>query len=330
MRESRLVFVVMQFEQQDESPPIQDFLIWRENAHYAGWSGATLSSTDRRYIPQSAVKNYFASGRIQRILTSLFSGKEIVDAPDADFVLHHYALDMAILLSIGKGRFISYFLKHESLQDLNLPFLSRPLLFPVASDRDIFKDFYDTQWVFCPARLRYNRMLELEPDRILPFVVADKLGMGGSSITYKITLNQEFNDLEPRILEGKDPQSSVFVMKSYRGRHASRLFETERRAFTRLRIGVRPVPNIIGFLGSFVQNHNSYMLFEYMDLGTSEYYMQSVPPPSTFFDLQNLWEALTGIISGLVFLHGSLDGADQEEDLSLMGYLFYTHCFNPH
>jgi hypothetical protein len=104
-----------------------------------------------------------------------------------------YVRVFAILLRIGKGRFIDYFVRHLGLSDNHLPFLQRPPDFPTSPD--FFNEFYERQWMFCPQTLEYSRSVIFPPRMVLPILAKEKIGAGGDAIVHKIVVHSAYNKL---------------------------------------------------------------------------------------------------------------------------------------
>ena len=184
--------------QPDHKGRLQKFHRWlEENAVNGISSNATDSS--RQFITSQSLKTYLEGPReLQRILDQLFSeDDETPVEPDA--VLNGYTRVFAILIDIGKGRFIEEFVKHDSLSDQKLPFEVAPPRFPRdADDSEFFTKFHEHQWKFCPYIFVRNKIdAELNKRYILPIVSMERIAEGGSSTVYKITLHPEYDTLVP-------------------------------------------------------------------------------------------------------------------------------------
>lgn len=131
---------------------------------------------------------------VEALLKELFANPD-QSAPDAADVLKSYLRPFAILLCIGSGHMISYFVEHPSLQDRCLPFSVEPQDFPVSTSRNLFRAFYEEQWKFCALRLEYNRGYRLPDEYILPIISKEQIGDGGSANLYKIVVDESYNSL---------------------------------------------------------------------------------------------------------------------------------------
>ena len=181
--------------QHDEDPYIQAFLTWRqsENTSCEGTRGFKNEEL-ARYIPNSTLSTYFNAPRCtNNLLNALYPDRH---PPDADIIIRSYMRPFAILLSLGNGCLISYFVKFEDLQDDKLPFRSKPQNFPQSSG-DVWTKFSSQQWEFCPPTLEYSRERVLDEQEILPVRFDRVIGRGGTSSAHKIDVHPFYNLLYP-------------------------------------------------------------------------------------------------------------------------------------
>ena len=316
--------ITMEVEQDDTDSEIQAFLHWVRQAHCTKNGDATTNALSCSFVPYSKLVEYLDPRlRLQRLLDALFREQDPVDRPDAKSIARGYLRAFAILLCIGRGRFITYFLEHESLNDQKLPFLARPTNFPISSS-DFFDAFNQRQWAFCVGNLKYGMHVHLETHRILPIIESEKIGSGGSAVIYKIKVLDEYNELEPSrdIRKGANLKNDVYILKCYRTRDAEKHFTAERKAFKRLTNGLSLPANIVGYYGSFVQDNTCYGILEYMDRGTLEKYMQDVIPPVRGEDILAFWKNMFGLIRGLTLLHGLHEEDQSREPKKYSGWAF--------
>lgn len=81
-------------------------------------------------------------------------------------------------------------------------------------------------------------------------------------------------------------------------------YTDERDAYMRLRWTRLQYPNLLTYYGSFVHGNTHNIVLEWADLGTLENYMSTTSPPSTAEELVLLWDRLSGVINGLMAIHG--------------------------
>ena len=315
----------MEIGQNDAESEVQAFLQWMHQAQCTENRDTTPEGSPRRFVPYSKLVAYLdPRTRLQRLLDTLFLRQDPVERPDAQSIARYYLRTFSILLCIGRGQFITYFQEHESLKDQKLPFLARPTNFPASTTADFFDAFKQKQWEFCVESLKNDMHVYLEKDRILPIIESEKIALGGSAVIYKITVLKEYNELEPSKDTRKEAnlKNGVFILKCYRTRDAEKHFTAEKKAFKRLRNGLAPPTNIVGYYGSFVQDNRYYGILEYMDGGTLEKYMQGVDPPGSGEDILALWKNMFGLIRGLTLLHGLREEEENHEPMNYSGWAF--------
>ncbi len=184
-------------DEEREGRYVQDFLHWLKSPEASRIGCSAFENEEERvYIPLKKLKERLTRRRVKGLLSALFDNKER-SAPDVDVVISHYLRAFAILLRIGKGIMIYQFVNHKSLQDERLPFLQEPSEFPSSSQCDIWAAFRQEQWAFCTLTLEYNMGLPIRPDEILPINHKEKIAEGGSSITYRIIVDREYDKLVP-------------------------------------------------------------------------------------------------------------------------------------
>lgn len=186
-------------DSQSESQPdhIQDFLKWSRLPHtFRIGCGGFENEEERKYIPLKKLRERLNRRSVEDLLGALFdNGKRL--APDVDVIISHYLRPFAILLRIGEGRMIYQFVNHKTLEDDRLPLLQKPSEFPLSTRSDIWAAFRQEQWAFCALTLEYSMGLRIGPDEILPINHKEKIAEGGSSITYKILVDRDYDKLVP-------------------------------------------------------------------------------------------------------------------------------------
>ena len=183
--------------QPDHDPYIQDFFRWSKSPDtFRQGCGGSEDEEEREYIPLEKLREKLNRRRVEGILAALFD-KGDRSPPDVDVVISHYLRPFAILLRIGEGSMIYQFVTFGSLQDDRLPFSQEPSEFPSSTRGDIWADFRREQWAFCALTLEYSRISYIGPDVILPINHKEKIDEGGSSITYKIIIDRDYDKLVP-------------------------------------------------------------------------------------------------------------------------------------
>lgn len=174
----------------------QEFRVWIENQKVKGLGSPDLS-TKLSYVPQQRIAEHFKARRtISQLLQRLDPDQNLESHQDN--IIKEYPKVLCILIIIGQGHLIGTFVRHASLGDTQLPFEHKPTHFPFADDgTDFFARFKEVQWQFCIQPLTYNMDRVYEDARILPIMTKDKIGNGGSSHIFKITLPQAYDELEP-------------------------------------------------------------------------------------------------------------------------------------
>lgn len=302
-------------------PIIDEFLQWRKSAEKMGRRGSN-NDINANYIPENSLKTWLTQTRIQGLLKALF--KDDRDAvPDASRVIQHYLRPFAILLTIGCGSMIRLFMNRLSLRDSALPFFTEPAEFPTLAGSNLFQSFYNWQWHFYPTKLEYNMADDLSDDYILPMVIDEQRGSGGSAVVYKVTVDPEYNGLIPG--DGSDYSttrltSNTFALKTYRrNSEAKKYFDNECTAYKRLRYQDKPHANIIGYYGSFVRYNTYNIILEYADRGTLNDFLQETHEPTNSTGIMTFWTQFLGILHGLAHIHGT-PGLALEDPWVLLGW----------
>jgi len=186
--------------QLDDDPVIQNVLVWAEfRDTLRSGRGGPGNDIELQFVPVSVLKAELTKpGKVESILEALFVGPQY-SIPDAEYIRAHYLRPFVILICIGSGRMIHHFVQHESLRDDHLPFKSEPKEFPKSSTTNIWASFHKKQWVFCPMRFENNMNSVIDQDEILPITIEKDLGGGGSSTTQKISVHEDYNELNPRV-----------------------------------------------------------------------------------------------------------------------------------
>ena len=156
-----------------------------------------VDEEERIYIPLEKLREKLTRRRVEGLLAALFEYEER-SAPNVDVIIRHYLRPFAILLCIGEGSMIYDFVKYENLQDARLPFSEKPSDFPSSTRCDLWAAFRQKQWKFSVQTLEFNTRFHIEADVILPINRKKKIAESGSSITYKIMVDRDYDKLVPR------------------------------------------------------------------------------------------------------------------------------------
>ncbi|KAL6721390.1 hypothetical protein ACLMJK_000493 [Lecanora helva] len=314
----------MDHRQREENHAIQGFLGWVHQVRRQEQVDTIIPRDTRYFVPHAELKAFLGFGqRLQELLEDLYADFDPIERPSTRDIKENYLRVFSILLCIGYGRFIKFFLQYDSLQDQKLPFLERPSHFPLSTSLDLFALFRGKQWEFCVPHFRFDMHSHLDRECILPIVQNERLGAGGSSVISKVVLFPEYNELESLSETNEDfnLKNDTYVLKSYRTRNAKEYYTAEKKAIMRLRNGAKPPENIVEYYGSFIQDGKYYALLEYMDRGTLESFMEDIQPPSSSIDAVNFWESLLGLSRGLALLHGlPLEDQSEGENRSFHGW----------
>ena len=182
-------------------PEVEDFLAWIEKNKVEGV--ASSSASHNYFVPYSDLLQYFTTddnAKLSRIVhelcpSPLHHPQLIVDA----VIRNQYMRVFATLLMIGEGSYVERFIQHETLSDLMMPFIVRPLGFPESSRKDIFELFQVQQWAFIPARIE-ARSKTVEAERVLPITQLAPLRSSTSAQINVIKIHPDYNDLiDPRV-----------------------------------------------------------------------------------------------------------------------------------
>ena len=303
------VAAIEPYSQHDEKHHIQHYLCWAADLDTTLSSGCRGIAKERdcSYIAYSKLQKYFSEPRrITNLLQALFPEKDIGQLPNARTIKERYLRVFGILITIHQGRFIDYFVHHESLDDDHLPLDSQqPSSWPRSTDTAFFKNFQIEQWHFLPAYFRDGDDIHFTKDRILPITKKDQLGEGGSAVINRVVLDDEYNELFSGQTRISGPsKTNVFVVKTYRTKDAEKYFTNECEAFRRLMRNRGTSQNVIGFYGSFKHDQSLNIVLEYADRGTLEDLLKT-SQPSRGEDIIDLWQGILEIAQGLSAIHGT-------------------------
>lgn len=304
------------YAQHNESS--QAFHKWRNSAEaqLSGIGGLDLE-TIRMFIPRSNLEKYFEKPRrLEDLLDGVLSSDQR-PAVDVNYIRNNYLQSFATLLCIGKGSLIHHFRQHPSLRDCNMPYHTRPDEFPFLTP-DIFEEFKNAQWQFCASKLEYSMNVRFKEDCILPIILKEKIGEGGSAIIYKIVVDESYNSLLPpgdARLGHRLQHKNTFVLKTYRAAEAEQNYKAESEAYMKLRWGEKPTSHIITYYGGFVHGNSHNIILEYADRGTLENFMRRTDRPSTFRDTLMFWKRFVDVTHGIMTIHGKIGNESSASQL---------------
>lgn len=135
--------------------------------------------------------------QVPDILTALYGSSDPGRMPNANLICTDYLITFVILLSIGLGRDIEFFVHHEPLADIHLPHIEKPKHWPFTRNEDDFRRFRDKQWRFLPAKFRLNMDVQYDESFILPIIEKENVDDGGgTAIVRRIVIHDDYNELE--------------------------------------------------------------------------------------------------------------------------------------
>ncbi|OCL10566.1 kinase-like protein [Glonium stellatum] len=287
----------------DHAHALIEYQNWLNDACIASSGCLTPESTDadHRFVPKPDLQDYLSKDKLIKILKGLG-----IQPHNTDTILKDYLKSFAILLSLGHGPFIEWFLQYDSLADKKLPFETRPPTFPRTSDVDFFDNFFKRQWMFCNPifSCRKHHAWALNDNYILPIINKEELGRGGSSVTYKITLHPYYDRLAERSDQTKENKfANVYVLKTYNTHDADTRYRKELAAFIHLRNMQQSTRSVIQFYGSFKHRGTYNLILEYADKGTLEQYFETTERPSSGPEIRKFWESILQLAKGLSRIH---------------------------
>lgn len=317
------------------TPEIQEFIAWVNDSSCPGVTFKPGALDIPKFVPDSAIEEYFNVKR-DRDLTRV---KHLVEAATQQSAAPAKVRAVArscpkvftILVLIGQSRFVHWFVRNARLHDRYLPFRAdETRLFPtLEGDATFFDDFNKQQWRFCVGQLEKSlEPLQIDDPIILPITRVENLskGSGASAVVRKVTVHQAYDSLadplddeetDEQVWHHQKPTTSallikrqiiscdphVYVVKSYHTPDAETYFRAEVEAFRKLNEAARPVPNVVGFYGAFMQNGSFNIILQYASIGTLEDYFTKARPPRLGNDIVKLWGNLFKLNDALIDIH---------------------------
>ncbi len=157
-----------------------------------------FGSTEKPYyLPDQELSDYLDDRRLLAFLQSLSKNEDSRQLRQyVKKIRSEYLKVFAILAFIGKGRYITTFIKYKPLSDRYLPFTERPNAFPYSQTVDFFEIFQKQQWFFCAWNFgEFEMEQSIDEYRILPFKLAGELGRGGFAKVFEIKLHPDYDGL---------------------------------------------------------------------------------------------------------------------------------------
>ena len=190
--------------QDDHHPAINHLLTWVASTKDRGMRSAGADSGDNvedsPYISRTSLDEYYSQGqRVESLLGALFKDQDaLLETLDIGLIRRRYPKIFCLLITIGKGQFINYFVGN-GIDDQHLPLRRHwQTDFPSATwDPHFFSKFYTQQWQFCVPELDYavNRRFDAK-EWILPIQRIRTLGEGASANTYQIEVPRAYDRLQ--------------------------------------------------------------------------------------------------------------------------------------
>ncbi|KAI9709970.1 MAG: hypothetical protein M1820_003048 [Bogoriella megaspora] len=303
------------------APAIQTFYHWRDEHCVVGVRAQSSAHNEAPayFLPPCELSTFFTVERVKQVLVALWQTRSHLIPVDANAIQEKYLTGFAILLSIGHGRYIETFVKHRTLGDRYLPFDAKPSDFPSAADCDLFAIFKDAQWKFCAPRLTYQRLTHFKQEEILPIVAREKIGEGGSAVTWKIQLHPDYNHLNRRSRLENDLLKDTFVIKTFHTFADSDESENELEAFVKVRDNAPDAQGLTKFYGSYRHGSSFNILLEYCNGGTLEDYFKTIPRPSRSREIANFWDSLLKLVLGVCSI-SDIKVTDADGEQTLQGF----------
>ena len=187
----------------ENDPAIQNLIKWVESTEARGLRIAAGDSSgydwNVPYVSRTALDQYFSLEAVTELLHAFFDPHDPrCEGLDAGEIKRKYSKIFCLLITIGKGHFITNFVQYR-IDDQRLPIgPNKPDNFPSStSDPDYFSTFYKKQWQYCVPELGVVHDRRYEPrDLILPIRRVKQIGEGGSATAHLIEVLGSYYQLE--------------------------------------------------------------------------------------------------------------------------------------
>lgn len=260
--------------------------------------GHDLAGNSENYVPLTALRDYWTSSRISKVLRA-FSDRLDIHIPT---IQSHYLRIFSTLVYTHPDTVPS--LQHlfisRNLHDGRFPSRRPPAAWP---DEKFFSDFHKqiapNQWQFFPLLFTPDQLQDhhIDDECILPIDSIIEIESGSAAVIEHFDIHPDYN-----LLEGQKPSlKHTFVFKKYHNKSYEEYYENELRALRRL--NTHPSPNIVKFYGSIRQHGQYALILEFADGGDLGKLFGAHPPPSTVEDVVLFWKSLFQVFTGLDRIH---------------------------
>ncbi|KAK3645604.1 hypothetical protein LTR56_009044 [Elasticomyces elasticus] len=280
------------------------------------------------FVPTGTIERHFQGNSCQTVRDLLYAIFELegieyanrIRSSHTSTVALHCCRIFCILVLLEQPRLILDFISNPDFWDDRLPFRAdiEPKGFPsIPDDTQFYGKFVQEQWRFCARTLKRVSNVKFDGDRILPFTLLEKAGVGNSSVVYRTRVHKEHNKLSEQAQEG-----SCYAIKSFRSPHAEAAYQRESYAFGLLtRPGAVNKAGLIEYFGGFEYKGTFNIILEYADGGNLEQYLQGKEQPRSLSDAIDFWSSLFQLLKGLARIHKHYyDSGDAENGISQHGW----------
>ncbi|KAL8744272.1 MAG: hypothetical protein Q9184_008017, partial [Pyrenodesmia sp. 2 TL-2023] len=140
--------------QLDSNPTIQKLIKWVHSTKDLGMrctaGEESVYNWEVPYISRRALEGYFSRDHaIDNLLQALYNeDSPVLEDLHASHIKNGYSMVFCLLIVIGHGQFINYFVEH-GIDDQRLPLHDQRNFPTTFSDPQFFDKFYQQQWQFC-------------------------------------------------------------------------------------------------------------------------------------------------------------------------------------
>ncbi|KAI1457063.1 kinase-like domain-containing protein [Annulohypoxylon moriforme] len=278
---------------------LEEFYNWIENSKINGFKGTSITETTD-FIPESKVVEFWGDGKHYESFLKFIDSRDTDILVLEDMVMRTCSKIVCILLLLKQYKRLQFLPSLLTLHDSQLPYLERPKWIS-SNNMDIWKEFYQTQWMFCVKPLRFDgREVVMPPEYILPIRYTRYLGAGACAVVDKAMIHERYVEDE---FGAKANYPTVCAWKVFVSSHAKQYYKAELQAFKHLANGVARPESIIGFFGSLQIGDTFALLLEYADMGDLETYMRQVSPPTSDAEMDKLWKQVLQLGNALAYQH---------------------------
>ncbi|ETS76605.1 hypothetical protein PFICI_11992 [Pestalotiopsis fici W106-1] len=268
------------------------------------------------FIPNDFLFTYWTEDIIRDLLLSL-SGAATYDT---SIILSEYIIVFSILTKMYKSDWISHFVEKQ-IKDSSLPLRPDSNMPKSWTDQrhmeDLWKDFINEQWMFCPYTFDRLSNAELSESYILPIqskeCLQDKAVDGDLAILYKVKLHPSC----------RGSLSEYVVFKEYQREDpiAAATYEKEISIYKTLKPGSSAFKHIIEYYGSFqiLASGKRTIMLEYADGSDLSAWFKELKPPSEVEHLTAFWANFFDLLLGLEAIHNLVPPHSGRESWYLEG-----------